>query len=183
MNVKKSVTCFEGSFLKLKKRYFKTKSGKIETWEYIERKKSFGHPIIIFALTKEKKVVLEKIYRVPFKCWVLELPAGLQDKKGENEKEVARRELLEETGFMAKNLSRIIQGPMNPGQSTDEAIYYFAKDVVFEKDPEHEDTEEIEVVEAPIKNLVRFIEKSSEKIKVDPKILSIVPILQKRKLI
>ena len=126
---------------------------------------------------------MEKIYRIPFESWVLELPAGLQDKKGENEKEVATRELLEETGYRAKKLVRILQGPMNPGQSTDEGIYYFAKDVVFEREPIHEDTEEIKVIKVPILELVEFVEKNSKKMKTDSKILSILPILQKRKLI
>ena len=182
MKVLKNKTCFEGKYLKFKRRYFKNRKGKTEFWEYIERK-SFGHPIIIFAITKEKEVILEKIYRVPFGTWVLELPAGLQDKKGESEKEVARRELLEETGYKAGKLVRILQGPMNSGQSTDEAIYYFTEDVVFEKKPEYEDTEEIEIIKVPVSKLVDFIEMSSKRMKVDSKILSILPILQKRRLI
>ncbi len=183
MKVIKDKTVFNSKYLKFKKRYFKTKSGKTGCWEYVERNNSNGHPVVIFAITREKKLILEKIYRIPFKDWVLELPAGLQDKRGEDEKEVARRELLEETGYKAKNLIRILQGPMNPGQSTDEGIYYFAKDVIFEREPTHEDSEEIEVVKIPLKNLVDFIERESKRMKVDPKILSIVPILKKRKLI
>lgn len=183
MKVLKNETCFEGKYLKFKRKYFKTRKGKREFWEYIERKNSKGHPVVIFAVTKEKELILEKIYRVPFENWVLELPAGLQDKKGESEKEVAKRELSEETGYRAEKLVRILQGPMNPGQSTDEAIYYFAKDVVFKKEPEHEDTEQIKVIKVSLSKLVDFIGKSSKKMKVDPKILSIIPILKKRKLI
>lgn len=182
MKIKKSETCFNGKYLKLKRKYFKTKNGKIELWEYVERK-TFGHPIVIFAITKDKKVILEKIYRIPLESWVIELPAGLQDRKEESEKEVARRELLEETGYRAEKLTRIFQGPISPGTSKEEAIYYFAKDVIFEKEPEKEDTEEIKIIKVPVKELIDFIERKSKKMKVDSKILSIFPILQKKKLI
>jgi len=46
-----------------------------------------------------------------------------------------------------------------------------------------EDSEEIEVIKVPIKKLVDFIERESKKMKVDLKILTILPILEKRKLI
>jgi len=179
----KTEICFEGEHLVFKRKYFKTKEGKKLFWEYIERRNQYGHPIIIFALTKEKEVILEKIYRFPFEDYVLELPAGLQDKEGESEIEVAERELLEETGYRARKLIKIFQGPMDPGQSTEEGIYYFAKDVVFEKKPAHEDAEDIKVIKIPVSKLVDFVEKLSKKMKVDSKILSILSILQKKNLI
>ena len=182
MKIIKRETIFNGKYLKFKRNYFITKKGKKGLWEFTERK-SFGPPVVIFALTKEREVILEKSYRAPFEDFVLELPAGLQDKKGEKEENVAKRELLEETGYRVKKVIPVLKGPVSPGESTGEISVYFAKDAVFAKDPSTEDTEEIEVLKVPLKKLVGFLEEESKKMKVDVKILSILPILQKRKLI
>jgi len=182
MKIIKTETIFKGKYLMLKITHFINKNGKKEFWEFVERK-DFGPPVVIFALTKNKEVLLEKIYRVPFKDWVIELPAGLQDKKGEREEEVARRELLEETGYKAERIIPIIKGPISPGGFAQKVVYYFAKDVTFVKKPVLEDSEEIEVIKVPIKKLVDFVERESKKMKVDLKILTILPILEKRKLI
>jgi ADP-ribose pyrophosphatase len=198
MKIFKTKTVFEGKHLRFKKRYFSTKDKRKDIWEFVERK-SFGPAVVIFALTQEKEVILEKIYRLPFGEKVLELPAGLHDKKGEKEEEIAKRELLEETGYRAKKVIPIIRGPISPGTTNEEVGCYFAKDVSFVKKPQRdysspaissltsigipEDTEEIEVIKIPIENLVDFIEEESKKMKVDVKILSILPLLKKRKLI
>ena len=182
MKIIKRETIFNGKYLKFKRNHFITKSGKKGFWEFVERK-SFGPPVVIFALTKEKEVILEKVYRVPFEEWILELPAGLQDKKGEKEENAAKRELLEETGYKAKKAIPIFKGPMSPGENSGEIIVYFAEGAVFARKPLLEDVEEIEVLKVPLKKLAGFVEKESKKMKVDVKILSILPILQEKKLI
>ena len=184
MKILKTETLFDGEYLKLKQKHYESKNGKTGAWEFIEHKIS-GEAVIIFALTKNKEVILEKIFRVPLEDWILELPAGLQDKKGELEIETARRELLEETGYKAEKMIPILRSPVNSATTTEQAVYYFAPDVELakEKPLAKEDVEEIETVKIPIKELVNYIENQSKKMKVDIRILSILPILQKRGLI
>lgn len=183
MKITKLETAFNGKYLRFKRKHFITKKGRRDVWEFLERKLSFGPSVIIFALTEKKEVLIEKIYRVPFENWVLELPAGNQDRKGESEKETARRELLEETGYKAKKMTLILKGPISSSIIREEVSYYFAPDVELKARPSREDVEEIEVLKVPIGKLVDFILNQSSEIRVDPKILTILPILKKKRLI
>ena len=60
----------------------------------------------ILALTEERRVVLVRQYRPAIEQFTLELPAGLVD-AGESPAETARRELLEETGYLAGEIETI----------------------------------------------------------------------------
>jgi ADP-ribose pyrophosphatase len=183
MEILKTETIFNGKYLKMKRKHFKTKNGKKEVWECVERKIASPVFVAIFALTKNKEVILEKNYRVPLEGWVIELPAGLCDKKGESEIETARRELLEETGYKAKKLIPIFKSPVNSGITNEEVRFYFAAEATLVSKPLTEDTEEIEVIKIPLNKLLDFILNPSKNTKSDIKILSILPILKKKKLI
>lgn len=198
----KTKTVFNGKHLKMKVREFKAKDGKIHQWEFVERKPN-NPPVIIFAITPQKEVVLEKVCRVPFKGWVLELPAGLQDQEEETSEEVAKRELLEETGYKAEKPIPLLQGPVSAGSSAEELSFYFADDAVFYQKPQKEATENIKTVKIPLQNLpsivmavssknyanlskesLSYINKFSlQEAKVDIKILSILPVLKERGLL
>ncbi len=183
MEILKTETAFDGKYLKFKKRYFKTLKGKTEYWEYVERKTISTTFVAIFALTKNKEIILEKNYRVPFEDYIIELPAGLCDKKGESEIKTAERELLEETGYMSKKMTFIFKGPVLSGTAKEEMSLYFAPEAELIAKPDTEDAEEIEIIKVPLNKLVNFILNSSQNTKIDIKILSILPILAKKKLI
>lgn len=185
MKILKRETVFNGKFLKVKKKYFESKTGKKGVWEVVERKRLYtGRVVIIFALTKNKEVILEKIYRVPLEGYAIELPAGLTDRKGESERETAKRELLEETGFKAKKMIPIISSTGgDTSLASSEIIYFFSPDVEFVGRRGNDEEEEIEVLKVPLKRLVDFILNPPQKIKIDSKILAILPILEKKKLI
>lgn len=170
---------YKGKFIKVFKRDFLTKEGKKGKWELIERKGA----VMVFALTKKKEVILEKIYRVPLKSFSLELPAGMLDKKGESKKKAARRELLEETGYLAKKLIFVKSVPFNPGLEKTELSLFFAPDVEYFGKKKTEDVEEIEIIKVPLKNFFEFLFKVSSKIKVDLAIFAILPLLAKKGLI
>ena len=76
-------------------------------WSYATRANTNG-VVCIVALTDEEKVLLVEQYRPPVDCNVIELPAGLSgdlpNQSDEALEESARRELLEETGYQAKQL-------------------------------------------------------------------------------
>lgn len=55
---------------------------------------------VVFALTKDKKVLLVREFRPGPERWLLDLPAGAVD-RGEDALKTAHRELLEETGYKA----------------------------------------------------------------------------------
>ena len=171
----KDAPAYEGKNMRTIKRHFSHK-GELGVWEFVERKKS-GPSVAIFALTKQKEVILEKIFRVPFGLTVIELPAGLTDVTGEPYEETAKRELLEETGYAAENLIKILQGPVSPGALTEEMIIYFGKDAEKITTPTLGISEDIEVFTLPWKELVPFVQKNQEIMKIDIKILSALSVL------
>lgn len=114
---------------------------------------------MVFAMTHDKKVIFVKQYRHPVKGVLLELPAGIYS-KGELPIDVARQELLEETGYKAKKLISLGKIVEYPTKDSHEMHLYLAKDAVPTKFSHPEETEDIEVVLIPINELLKMIENS-----------------------
>lgn len=183
MEIKTRKTIFEGEFIRVVRKVFLTKSGKNGAWEVVERKNCHKRIVIIFALTDNKEVILEKSYRVPLESFVLELPAGITDKEGESEEDAARRELLEETGFWAGKIIPVFTSVAAPGLTNSEYAYFFAPGVKLVGKSSGDDSEEIDVLTVPLENLVDFVLNAPLDLKIDDKILNLLPVLQKKKLI
>jgi ADP-ribose pyrophosphatase len=86
------------------------------SWEYVKRARDIGAAVIL-AETDAGEVVLVEQYRVPLGRRCLELPAGLvgDDLAGEDTLESAKRELAEETGFVAALWEEIGEFASSPG--------------------------------------------------------------------
>lgn len=169
---------YDGRFIQTLKRSFIDRDGKPALWEMVKRK-THGRIFAVAAVTPEKELVLEKIFRIPCDSYVLELPAGLRDKDGETEEEAARRELLEETGYAADHLELLIAGPFNAGMLEDELAIYLGVNARKVQESRLESAEDIEVVLAPLEKLVERLESEREA-KVDVKIPAVLPFLKKR---
>ncbi|MGB6402002.1 MAG: NUDIX hydrolase [Candidatus Sulfotelmatobacter sp.] len=73
--------------------------------------------VVILAVDESgstRRVLLERQYRHAANAYLWELPAGRID-PGENALHAAKRELLEETGYTAKNWRRILHFYASPG--------------------------------------------------------------------
>lgn len=171
-------TVFNGKFIKTISRPFRGAGGKEYVWEMVEHQAK-GRIIAIVAITPEGDIILEKNFRLPFKDYIIELPAGLMDVAGEPEEDCARRELLEETGYKVDKLELLLAGPYNAGLTSDEMAIYFGVNAVKIQEPELEGAEDIEVFKVPLKNLFNYL-NSLNGAKADLKIASIIPYLQKR---
>ncbi|OLN71459.1 hypothetical protein APW92_03800, partial [Staphylococcus aureus] len=80
--------------------------------------------VAVCALTPKKEVVLVKQYRKPVEKPLLEIPAGkLED--DENRVEAAKRELEEETGYIAKELTHVVDMYGSPGFCDEQLSIYF----------------------------------------------------------
>jgi len=86
-----------GKFLTLKLDTVELPDGKHATREFVE------HPgaVMILPLFDDGRVLLERQYRYPIRKVLLEYPAGKLD-PNESELACAKRELLEETGYTAR---------------------------------------------------------------------------------
>jgi len=91
---KKSV--FDSKWLSIEDRSYELPDGKIvEGYFHLNR----PDYVLILAMDKDKKIVVEKQYRRGVDDFVYELPAGWIN-KDETPLDAAKRELLEETGFV-----------------------------------------------------------------------------------
>ena len=79
----------------------------------------------VCAITPENEVLLVKQFRKPAEKPLLEIPAGKLEKNEERE-EAAKRELEEETGYIAKNLQFVTHMYGSPGFSNEKLTIYFA---------------------------------------------------------
>ncbi len=138
---------WEGRFLKSILITFKTAQRELVPWEALKRVDCHGI-VAIVPFTKEGEVILIKQYRAPVERYVIEFPAGLNDHH-ESLDEVAKRELIEETGYRAETVTSIIKGPLSAGASTEVLTVYIARDVVFTGSQQLEEHEEIEVIKVP----------------------------------
>jgi 8-oxo-dGTP pyrophosphatase MutT (NUDIX family) len=81
----------------------------------------------IIALTKEEQIVLIQQYRHGTQEITLEIPGGMVD-EGEEPLECAKRELLEETGFTAREFIYLGKSHPNPALQENLMFHFLALD-------------------------------------------------------
>lgn len=81
--------------------------------------------VCIFPVCDEGIVVIEQ-YRHSLNRWMVEVPAGAVD-PGEQPEEAARRELLEETGYVANQMVNMGRYCENEGVSSSYCTLFFAR--------------------------------------------------------
>lgn len=184
MRVTSKELAFEGKYLRVVRKHFQTDQGEEGVWETVERTNIHNRgAVVVIALTKERKVILEKNWRVPLEGFVIQFPAGLTDRARESEEETARRELLEETGYMARKLIPVMASPLSPALTPTEANHFLAPEVEFVGRRRKGATEPIEVLEVPVEKLGDFLLNLPQDTKLDLRVPGILWVLEKRKLI
>jgi 8-oxo-dGTP pyrophosphatase MutT (NUDIX family) len=104
--------------------------------------------VAVVPLTDEGEAIFIRQFRPPVSSHVIEFPAGLND-KGESAEDAARRELLEETGYEAKEMVFLAKGPLSSGSSGEILTVYLARGLIFRGIGQRDDTEDIEVLKVP----------------------------------
>jgi ADP-ribose pyrophosphatase len=107
------------------------------------------HPgaVAIVALDEAGRVLMIRQYRHPVAHMLWELPAGLRDVSGEPPRATAERELLEETGYRARDWQTLVDFYSSPGISTEWIRVFLARDLAevpaAQRDfvPRHEETQ------------------------------------------
>ena len=89
------------------------------------------HPgaVVILALNDRDQVLMIKQYRHPVGRELWELPAGLRDVDGESALRTARRELLEETGWQARDWRTLADYFTSPGFTDERIRVFLARDL------------------------------------------------------
>lgn len=84
--------------------------------------------VAVCAITPNNEILLVKQFRKPVEKPLLEIPAGKLEKDEERE-EAAKRELEEETGYIANELEFITNMYGSPGFSNEKLTIYFANNL------------------------------------------------------
>jgi 8-oxo-dGDP phosphatase len=89
------------------------------------------HPgaVAVIAMNADDEILLIRQYRHPVASMLLEPPAGLLDKPGENPIATAQRELAEEAGYTASTWHTLVDLMNSPGGSTEAIRIYLARGV------------------------------------------------------
>lgn len=115
------------------------------------------HPgaVVVLAIDDQDRVLLIRNRRYAVDQVLMELPAGTLEKK-EDPMNCAGRELLEETGYLAKRLKPIGSYFTSPGILS-EKMYAFAAYDLQKKQTALEEGEEIELEPTPMDEAIRMI--------------------------
>ena len=122
------------------------------------------HPgaVAVLALDDAQQVLLIRQYRHPVGRLLWEVPAGLRDVAGEQPWATARRELLEEAGYRARDWRVLADYYTSPGFSTERLRVFLARDLEFVPESERDfvpEGEETQLVPAwlPLDEAVRKV--------------------------
>lgn len=146
-------------------------------WEYVSRARNIRAAVI--AAVEDGHVLLVEQYRVPLGRGCLELPAGLiGDGEGEEGEEVltaAGRELEEETGYRAAQLTEIGTFYSSPGMVSESFTLVRATGLAKVGDGGGVDGENITVHRVPLAGLAEFIDsKRAADVAVDVRLLMLL---------
>ena len=114
----------------------------------------------IIPLTPDNKVVLVRQYRHGIQAPTIEIPGGLVD-DGDTPLEAAKRELLEETGYLTDTWISLGSVRPNPAIQNNQCHTFLAKDVFEFGDQKLDETEDIEVLCRPLKDIPGLIQKGT----------------------
>ncbi len=178
MEIIDKVVRWKGRFMSAIEIRYRDARGVVRTWEALERV-GVGGIVVMVAVTPSNTVLIEKQFRPPLGRDVLELPAGLVE-PGELPEDAARRELIEETGWAAKELKFLAEGPMSTGASTEILKTYLCTGLEQVGKSGGDDNEIIEVIEVPISGITDYLTESQRKgLAVDLKVFGLVELARR----
>jgi ADP-ribose pyrophosphatase len=139
---------FQGNFLTARRDTVRMPDGHSATREYVI------HPgaVVVVPLLDDGRVVLERQYRYPVERVMIEFPAGKLD-AGEDPLVCGQRELLEETGYRAREWAHAGAMHLAVAYSTEIIHVYFARGLTAgERQLDH--GEFLDVFAAPVDQLL-----------------------------
>jgi 8-oxo-dGTP pyrophosphatase MutT (NUDIX family) len=114
---------YRGKIIDVRTDVIRNPEGGTAAREVVEHPGAVG----VVALDDEGRVLMIRQYRHPVGRMLWELPAGLRDVAGEPLLQAARRELLEETGYRARDWRVLADYFSSPGISTERLRVFLAQ--------------------------------------------------------
>lgn len=142
---------YDGNFIKVRKDHAQLPDGSVSTREYIT------HPgaVAILAMLDNGNLVMERQFRYAPQREFIELPAGKID-PGEDPLLTAQRELLEETGYVAKEWVHLATAWPCIGYADERMEYYLARGLTLQQ-RQLDEGEFLEVFELSLADTVEWI--------------------------
>ena len=142
---------YNGGFIEVLKDNVLLPDGSTSTREYIT------HPgaVAILALLDNGNLVMERQYRYPPQREFIELPAGKID-CGEDILLTAQRELLEETGYVAREWIHLTTAWPCIGYADERMEYFLARGLTLQE-RKLDDGEFLEVFELPLAEAIEWM--------------------------
>jgi ADP-ribose pyrophosphatase len=142
-------------------------------WEFVTRNTS--KPAVgIVAITDDRKVVLVDQHRPPVGRRVVELPAGLSGDIAGAEDEAllvaAKRELLEETGYVAAQWAELGSGYTSPGLTDESVVLFLAQSLTKQSAGGGDGSEQITIHEIELDNVIGWLQENG--LSLDLKLLA-----------
>ncbi len=108
---------------------------RIGRWDFVRRPHS-DSCVGILAITPQREIILVEQFRIPVQARVIEIPAGIvgdeEDHRAESLADTAARELLEETGYRAGTITKLLDTPTSAGMTSEFIHLFHATDLVRE---------------------------------------------------
>ena len=130
--------------------HYRLPDGRERAYDLVDHKDA----VTVVPVTPEGDILFVKQYRVGAKQELLELPAGLID-PGEAPAYTALRELREETGMAARQITSLGGFYMTPGYSN-EFMFIFLAEELYSSPSEQDADEFINLVRIPIGEAVDY---------------------------
>ncbi len=179
MKILNKKTLWEGRYLRTSLITYLGRDGIQHTWEAYDRPGISGI-VVIVPVTDAGKLLLIRQFRPAIGDYVIELPAGLND-RDESPADCARRELEEETGYCAGMMERLISGPYSAAATRGKLDVFLATGLEFVGKSGGDDNEDIEVVEISIDEAMDFLIAAERKGGlVDLKIFGLVELARRK---
>ena len=146
-----SETVYQGKLLQVKCDAVRLPDGKAATREYVEH----NGAVMIIPLLDSGELVMERQYRYVMRRHCLEFPAGKID-PGEEPLATGRRELLEETGYVAREWIYLTSIHPTVAYSTERILVYLARGLE-QRGGKLDDGEFLEVLTLPLAALLELV--------------------------
>lgn len=148
-----SETVFQGGLLRVKRDTVRLHDGNTATREYIEH----NGAVMVIPVLDSGELLMERQYRYAMSRHCLEFPAGKID-AGEEPLATGRRELLEETGYVAGEWTYLATINPTVAYSTERILVYLARGLSHEG-RQLDDGEHLETLHLSLEALLELVRR------------------------
>lgn len=121
---------------------------------------SVGVVPLVFDAEGVASVVLVRQYRPPYEREIIEIPAGMRDVPDEDPAETGRRELVEEAGLAAGEISHLVDMLPSPGMTDSVCSVFLATECTpVDHDRHGPEEHHMEVLHIPLDEALAMIDR------------------------